>query len=220
MSTEIETGLPAAELPSVPPVEVKPLPGDDLNALGPMPQFGETPMAPWMAQPIAPPLPSARALAPSDFQQQFVNRCLYAGKNVLDEGAIAFSAPGIPDGTDLMFKANGTEIGGSAFAPLLQPPAPQPDYFGHLLGHPMNPTLYEDDSIVSVEDDKDEPEAKRSVETPEEDQESVNAKDEEDESPVGKVTEGRAATPELAPTEDAESSDDSGDDDFDYFGHI
>ncbi|KAF4707727.1 hypothetical protein FOZ63_018491 [Perkinsus olseni] len=218
MSTEIEAGLPAAELPSVPPVEGKPQPGDDLNALGPMPQFGETPMAPWMAQPIAPALPSARALAPADFQQQFVNRCLYPGKNVLDEGATAFSAPGIPDGTELMFKANGAEIGGFAFAPLLQPPAPQPDYFGHLLGHPMNPTLYEDDSIVSVEDDNYEPEAKKSVETPEDAQETVNA--EEDESPVGKVAEGRAATPELAPTEDAESSDDSGDDDFDYFGHI
>lgn len=119
-----------------------------------------------------------------------------------------------------MFKANGAEIGGSAFAPLLQPPAPPPDYFGHLLGHPMNPALYDDESIASEEKDADDLEAKETVENPEEASETVDAKEEIDESPVGKSKQDKPSTPELAPAESDASSDYSGDDDFDYFGHI
>lgn len=137
----------------------------------------------------------------------------------LSEGyfGVRFSAPGIPDGTDLMFKANDAELGGLAFTPLLQPPAPQPDYFGHLLGHPMNPALYEDDSVVSTEEETDELASKENTDDA---LEPVIANDEVEESPVGKVEQEKPTDPKSAPTTDDESSDDSGDDDFDYFGHI
>ncbi|KAF4709184.1 hypothetical protein FOZ63_004559 [Perkinsus olseni] len=113
-------------------------PYDGAYGMSPMPQYGDAPVAMWQSVPIAPPLPSARDIASMDFQQAFVHKCLYPSQSFLvSEGFAEHEEE--KEGPEKRDEVAETKVR----TPRL-PREPQPDYFGHLLGHP-----------ISADDDED-----------------------------------------------------------------
>ncbi|KAF4669945.1 hypothetical protein FOZ61_002505 [Perkinsus olseni] len=109
---------------------------NEANTLSPMAQYGEAPMALWQSVPIAPPLPSADSIAPPDFTENFVQNCLYPSKTFLVAEGLE---PEKDEATDESpKKEEDTEKKVSKLRTPKGPREPQPDYFGHLFGHPLS----------------------------------------------------------------------------------
>ncbi|KAF4669946.1 hypothetical protein FOZ61_002506 [Perkinsus olseni] len=206
-------------------------PYDGAYGMSPMPQYGEAPVAMWQSVPIAPPLPSARDLASMDFQQAFVHKCLYPSQSFLvSEGFAEHEEE--KEESEKRDEVVETKVR----TPRL-PREPQPDYFGHLLGHPISADDdedFEEDSTSKCRDEAEQNDVEDPVaDAPEEPiQEDVVV--EALESPAApeqvgtpevehEVVDVRPESKPVPSESDKEheiSEESTEDDDVDYFGHI
>ncbi|EER18277.1 hypothetical protein Pmar_PMAR005182 [Perkinsus marinus ATCC 50983] len=186
--------------------------------------YGEAPMGTWRSMAIAPPLPSARDIVSMDFQEAFVRKCLYPSQSFLVSEGFVEEEEKQSEKQD--------EVAIVKIRTPRRPSEPQPDYFGHLLGHPM----------CTDEDDEEETPDVRVADQPEVKVAATDSHEEADEDvrvedPESVVAVERVETPEVkdeivmicpesqpVPSEsekDHEISEKSTeDDDVDYFGHI
>ncbi|KAF4677556.1 hypothetical protein FOL47_000944 [Perkinsus chesapeaki] len=181
----------------------------------PMPQYGDAPMGMWHSVPIAPPLPSARDIAPMDFQQAFVHKCLYPSQSFL-----------VSEGFAEEEREDEEVVVETKVRTPRRPREPQPDYFGHLLGHPLSADDDEDEDEKSDDDiDADHSQAEADVvdNIPEKPcEESPEEPECVQEAPEGEPEAGDPAveTPSESGKDDVVSDDSTEDADADYFGHI